>query len=168
MRSFSDKEKIILNLFDVSNGVKFQNLFSGVIDDNKMIIDYKAETIKVKDLNKMCMISGDSGFNVYQRTIIPNKFIGFWVTNDNLDTMVISTNNSFERPHNYYYDLYSYSYSSDSFRIQYKGPDKIGVLPISNRYIFWGDTLMINYSSNYHPSIKKGLKKYLKINNASR
>ena len=65
MRSFSDKEKIILNLFDVSNGVKFQNLFSGVIDDNKMIIDYKTNTVKIRyktkgfapDIEELIMIT---------------------------------------------------------------------------------------------------------------
>ena len=96
------------------------------------------------------------------------RFIGSWVTTDLSDTMIFLTNTSIYRPHNNYYDLYGYSYTTDSITIHYTGPDKILVLPMVSKYLFVQDTLMINYKSNYYPTITKGLKKYLKNNYAVR
>ncbi len=93
----------------------------------------------------------------------PNqKFIGRWIASDFSDTMIILTDDLFERPHDYYYDQYNYSFSKDSFTIHYIGPDKIAVFPVSNKYMFLQDTLLIDYKTNYHPRITKGLRKYLK------
>jgi hypothetical protein len=129
---------------------------------HKLIIDFSSSTIKIKDLNNLCLVKGDTGYTIFSRTIIPNKFIGYWVSTDFLDTMIFITNSSFERPHIYYYDFYSYSYTNDSIKIQYAGPDKIFCFPLTYKYFIVKDTLIIDYSLNYHPNIKKGIKKYLK------
>ena len=117
---FIDTENVKINGFSYSYKIVSDSIYfsyTGSLIDmiycpgtyHKIIIDYQTETIKIKDLNKMCMISGDSGFNTFQKAIVPNKFIGFWVSNDNLDTMIITTNNSFERPRddNFHFDFYS-------------------------------------------------------------
>ena len=96
------------------------------------------------------------------------KFKGSWVTTDLSDTMIFLTNASIYRPHNNYYDLYGYYFTSDSITIHYTGPDKIFVLPMVSKYLFVQDTLIINYKSNYYPTIIKGLKKYLRNNYAVR
>ena len=48
MRTFNENEKEVLEILNKSNGLKFQSLFVSKVLDKKIIIDYKANSVKVR------------------------------------------------------------------------------------------------------------------------
>jgi hypothetical protein len=120
------------------------------------------QIMDIENMNKICFMQGDTGITTFDKKIVPDRFVGRWVTTDKIDTMYFITNDHF-RLHDNYFSLYAYSYTSDSITIDYAGPDKIYVKPVTYHYNFDGDTLTMNVYKDFYWSIEKGIKKFLKV-----
>lgn len=168
---FINDTEVVVNGHDFkylihSDSISFQYAGEYLIlcleSSHKFQANYDNQTLRIENINNLCLVNGDTGFTAYSKKIQPNKFIGKWITIDLIDTLYFLTNSRFERPRGYFNDWYEYSYTNDSLTIQYSGPDKIYVLPTTNKYDFVDDTLIINFRKNYYPNIISGLKKFLK------
>jgi hypothetical protein len=168
---FIDDKNVLINRYDFDYEIHSDSIYFQYVGEleilclesaHKIQIDYVNQILKIENINKLCLVYGDTGYTVYSKKIQPNDFIGKWITADLIDTLCFVTNERLERPRGYFNDWYEYSFTNDSLTIQYKGPDKIYVFPITTKYSLVNDSLIINFNKDYYPNIVKGLKKYLK------
>ena len=75
------------------------------------------------------------------------RFIGTWVSTDQIDTLIFLSDNDFVKP---FYDginhSFIYSYTNDSITIQYKGPNKILVQPTTHHFELKRKELLIDFT----------------------
>ena len=77
-----------------------------------------------------------------------NIFIGTWVSIDNVDTLFFINDKTFTKPgYDKVMNYFNYSYGIDSITIQYKGPNKIFVVPSTHSYSLDSSVLSINFSN---------------------
>jgi hypothetical protein len=77
-----------------------------------------------------------------------SKFIGTWVSTDRADTLFFINNSIFNKS---FSDgikhIFEYSYCKDSIIIQYKGPNKILVMPSAHYYDLDNRKLTIDFTN---------------------
>ena len=109
-------------------------------------------------LQSLLIIASLRLLNSCQKDSIPsNIFIGTWVSIDNVDTLFFINDKIFTKPgYDKVMHYFNYSYGIDSITIQYKGPNKILVVPSTHSYSLDSSVLSINFSNGcYGFSSKK-------------
>ena len=78
-----------------------------------------------------------------------DMIIGTWVSANKLDTMYVINNHIFNKSlHDGIMHTFEYSLDGDSIIIQYKGPNKILVLPSAHYYDLGDRRLIIDFSNH--------------------
>ena len=109
----------------------------------------------IEDLDKLQFFNGKTGENILLCCIESNDFIGTWISEN--DTLIFKTNDRFERKN----EIYEYNYTYDTLTMQIIRAD-IFMGPLKNKYHLDMDTLIIDYSADYYPDIKKGESNYIR------
>jgi hypothetical protein len=77
-----------------------------------------------------------------------DTIVGTWVSENKTDTLYIISNQLFNKSlHDGIRHTFEYSLSKDSIIIQYKGPNKILVIPSAHYYNLDGRKLLIDFSN---------------------
>jgi hypothetical protein len=79
------------------------------------------------------------------------RFIGTWIAADKSDTLYFIDDHTFQQPaFDRVLHSYAYSYTEDSIKIQYAGPNFVLVRPSMHHYTLTRSTLTIDFSKvNY-------------------
>jgi hypothetical protein len=78
----------------------------------------------------------------------PDSIVGTWISENKADTMYVINDHIFNRSlREGIRHTFEYTLKEDSIVIQYKGPDKIFVLPRTHFYSLDGNKLVIIYSN---------------------
>jgi hypothetical protein len=163
---FRDTSKVLVNGYDFKYDLSADSIeftYNGplliAIEPSKHKYGFSHNrSLIIEDLDKLYFFYGDSGENVLIKGIEPNIFVGVWVSAE--DSLYFIKNDKLERPHQNYNSSYTYSFTNDSLTIQYSGPNKIYLPPVTYKYDFMGDTLVVNFNKDYYPDIKSAVIKY--------
>jgi hypothetical protein len=78
-----------------------------------------------------------------------DTIVGTWVSVNKADTLYVINNHLFNKSlHDGIRHTFEYSFSRDSIIIQYKGPNKILVIPSAHYYNLDSKELMIDFSNH--------------------
>lgn len=73
------------------------------------------------------------------------RFIGTWIAADKSDTLYFIDDHTFQQPAlDRVLHSYAYSYTEDSIKIQYAGPNFVLVRPSTHHYTLTNSTLIID------------------------
>ena len=91
------------------------------------------------------------------------RFIGTWIAADKSDTLYFIDDHTFQQPAlDRVLHSYAYSYTEDSIKIQYAGPNFILVRPSTHHYTLTNSTLIIDLCKvnyGFAPILKEYVRK---------
>ncbi len=92
------------------------------------------------------------------------RFIGTWIAADKSDTLYFIDDHTFQQlGYDRVLHSYAYSYTEDSIKIQYAGPNFVLVRPSTHHYMLTRSTLIIdlrNVNYGFAPILKEYVREY--------